>query len=664
MTRNDSPGRNYLGHAGETHDTGLPMHQLRTFHVMPLLLGREAELAADAKILLNTGVCTDIACMLTLVPEGDPPEDKAQILGASFRAFCDGFQGDQSRVGILAQATIGHGWIPDEPAPYQKIIRPDGSPAYQMCPLDAGFQNYIRDAFQRLAALKPAFFMIDDDFRLLCGRNGCYCPLHLAAIGRRLGRTFTRETLLNTLRSDASAAVEYDSLLLDSLLRLAGVIRDAIDVVDPAIPGSFCTCLGDVRHAGPLSRVLAGKRNPRIVRINNARYLRPEMRTFPNRMYDGAAQIACLDSDITILAETDTCPQNRYSTGANLMHAHYVGSILEGCHGAKHWITRTGAYQPGSGAAYRSILMKYHGFYETLFKAVQESLPSGYAAAVLPSTAYFNAAPDRGDSCASWKTWGALLGVLGLPCNYARMPKLPALLTGFDVDLFSDDDLKRLLKNGLLLEGSAAERFCQRGFSSEIGVAAEPWKGARVSGEQWGCVVLQSDVHYSHLTPVDPQVKIHSTLLHRKSGVSSDCTELGPAVTLFENPSGGRIATFAATFGENTALSSFGFYDADRKLELVELLQFVCGKPIEFYYPGDAEVYLKVRRFANGQYLLAFFNLGHDRLDVLPVHSAFSIANIAMIASDGSWEQVDFAEGCFQTPLVPAEPKVFRVTVK
>ena len=33
-----------------------------------------------------------------------------------------------------------------------------------------------------------------------------------------------------------------------------------------------------------------------------------------------------------------------------------------------------------------------------------------------------------------------------------------------------------------------------------------------------------------------------------------------------------------------------------------------------------------------------------------------------MIARDGSWEKVDFADGCLQTPLLPAQPKVFRVT--
>lgn len=631
---------------------------------MPLLRGHEYELADDAKTLLDTGVCTDIACIMTLVPEGHPPENKAQLLGECFTAFRRAFKGDASRLGILAQATIGHGWTPDEPAGYQKIIRPDGTPAYQMCPLDPEFQDYIRNAFRHLASLKPAFIMIDDDFRLLLGRNGCYCPLHLAEMGRRLGRTFTREELLDTLRNDSGSAREYDTLLLDSLMRLADVVREAMDQTDPGIPGSLCTCYGDFRHAGPLVQRLAGAGHSPLVRINNARYLSPEMRSFPIRMYQGAVQVAGLDPDTTILAETDTCPQNRYSTGAQLMHAHYTGSILEGCHGAKHWITRTRAYQPASGAAYRAIFSRYHGFYETLFRAVQDSTPTAYAAAVLPSVPVFNPAPDRVAACGSGKTWGALLGVLGLPCNYVRMPDLPALLTGEDVDLFPDDDLQRLLGNSVLLEGVAAEKLRRRGFDAELGVMAEPWTGPRVSGERWRETVLGPAVRYSRLTPAGPQTRIDSVLLHRKSGVSETFTEIGPAVTLFENASGARVAVFAASFGSQRELSSFGFYDEDRKRELVDLLGWLCGQPVPFYYPGDAEVYLKLRRLVDGRYLLAFFNLGHDPLTVISLASPHSISRAEMITPGGSWQEVAYDEGCLQTPLLPAEPKVFRLTVK
>lgn len=370
------------------------MPELTALHVMPLIPGHEAELAADAEHLLKTGVCSHVACMMTLVPESDPPVNKGGILGARFIAFRNVFKGDRSRLGLLAQATMGHGWVPDEPASFQKLTRPDGSVAYQMCPLDAGFQAHMRETFLHLAALKPAFVMIDDDFRLLTGRGGCYCPLHLAEVGRRLGRAFTRKSLLEALHADPAVVRAFDAVLLDSLLVLAGIIRDAIDAVDPAIPGSFCLCQNDVAHAGPLSRRLAGRGHPRVVRINNGRYLNPEMRSFPGRMYDTALQIAALDPDITVLAETDPCPQNRYSTGAAMLHAHYTGSILEGCQGAKHWLTRMGSYQPASGTACRAVLARHHGFYETLFQAVRASTPSGFAAAVVPSESRFRASGD------------------------------------------------------------------------------------------------------------------------------------------------------------------------------------------------------------------------------------------------------------------------------
>ncbi len=637
---------------------------LTAFHVMPLIPGREAELAADAEQLLRAGVCTHVAAMMTLVPESDPPVNKARILGERYVAFRKAFKGDVSRLGILAQATIGHGWVPDEPAPYQKIVRPDGTEAYQMCPLDTAFQNHMRGAFRYLAALKPAFFMIDDDFRLLGGRNGCFCPLHLAEFGLRLGRTFTRESLVSELTADMATARAYDQALLDSLLGLAGVIREAIDETDPSIPGSFCTGLPQLRHAGPLAARLAGRGNPRVIRIGNDRYLRGEMRTFPGRMLDAAAQIAALDPDITILAETDTCPQNRYSTGAWPLNAHYAGSILAGCHGAKHWLTRTQFHQPGSGTAYREILARHHGFYETLFRGVQESVPAGYVAATLPGTAPFR--PAVGAS--SWtygKTWVPLLGVLGLPCNFAKAPQLPTFMAGPEADQYSDNELRQLLKHGLLLDGPAAENLCRRGFACGIGVQAGPWRNERVSAERWGVTLIGGDVKYTRLEPISPATRIHSVLLHRKSGVSEAFTEIGPAATLFENAAGGRVAVLAAHVGTYNSLTDNGlsFYDEDRKRELVDLLGFVCGKPVEFYYPGDAEIYLKVRRFADGRYLLAFFNLGHDPLENLPVRSPFRVTKVEMLTPAGAWEPVAWQDGCIQTPLLPAEPKVFRISI-
>ena len=286
---------------------------LTTFYIMPLIPGHEAELAADAERLLASGVCTEVACMMTLVPESDPPEDKAQILGERFLAFRRAFKGDAARVGILAQATIGHGWMPEEPASYQKIIRPDRTGVS-----DVSARSGIPGIHpQRLpSSRRPRAGLLHDRRRLPVADRAEWLLLPAAPGGNRPpSRAGVHpRILLEALRQDSAAARAYDTLLLDSLLQLAGVIRTAIDEIDPAIPGSFCACYGDIRHAGALARRLAGAGHLPVIRINNARYLTAEMRSFPVRMYHGAAQIAALDPDITIIAETDPFPHNRYST--------------------------------------------------------------------------------------------------------------------------------------------------------------------------------------------------------------------------------------------------------------------------------------------------------------------------------------------------------------
>lgn len=68
-----------------------------------------------------------------------------------------------------------------------------------------------------------------------------------------------------------------------------------------------------------------------MVRINNGNYTPEGARWLSRVAYRAAQQSEVLRKDVdVILAETDTCPQNRYSTGAQSLHAHFTASILEG----------------------------------------------------------------------------------------------------------------------------------------------------------------------------------------------------------------------------------------------------------------------------------------------------------------------------------------------
>ena len=57
--------------------------------------------------------------------------------------------------------------------------------------------------------------MLDDDFRMLTGRGGCFCPLHIAGFNRITGKNYTAETLREAIRQDKSVARAYDAWLKD-----------------------------------------------------------------------------------------------------------------------------------------------------------------------------------------------------------------------------------------------------------------------------------------------------------------------------------------------------------------------------------------------------------------------------------------------------------------
>ena len=157
---------------------------------------------------------------------------------------------------------------------------------------------------------------------------------------------------------DAKMRDAFVETQLDSLRECVKFMRAGIDEVDPSIQGSF-SCVGPCCEAATeIATTMAGKGNPVLLRINNGNYHPVGTKEFSNNFLRAAVQMAVLKSQGKVdnfLAETDTCPQNRYSTGAMSLHAHFVGTILEGVSGAKHWITR-GFFEPKSGRKYREIL--------------------------------------------------------------------------------------------------------------------------------------------------------------------------------------------------------------------------------------------------------------------------------------------------------------------
>ena len=117
--------------------------------------------------------------MMTLVPEGDPTIDKAGILGENYALFRDRLKEENVEIGILVQATMGHGYKLNKDFAFQHYIGMEtGERLYIACPYDEGFRDYLRNSFKTVTALSPKTIMVDDDFRLMYYRpgKGCACP--------------------------------------------------------------------------------------------------------------------------------------------------------------------------------------------------------------------------------------------------------------------------------------------------------------------------------------------------------------------------------------------------------------------------------------------------------------------------------------------------------
>lgn len=610
----------------------------RWLTISTLLGEREEGIAKDIRFLGKETIVDAVAYSCTLVPEGDPVVDKAALLAPRFRKMHGLLKGSGVKEGILFQATMGHGWKPNSPAKGQKVIRPDGSEKYKFCPLDKTFLDYIAGQAKTIGELKPDFFMVDDDTRLITGIDGCFCPLHLQAISEKTGRTFaTRQELQAALKADAQLRARWDEVLRDGIAELMKVIRAQIP---SEIPGEFCCCADDAHHAGLMAQLLAAPRQTPVVRINNARYMQDARRDFPGTLKKTASQIADLPKGTIVLDEADPCPQNRYSMGATELAHHMVMNMLEGCRGGKIWLTRLGnAHETNSGRAYRDLFRRQKGYMEQV-DALR--LARTGVRIPLPATDAHAAMNRRTASVPDWST--SLFGRYGVATMYGpAAPDGVTALCGAQVPLFTDAELRTILSGAVLLDGDAAVRLTQRGFAEAIGVTAKAWTGETVSAErfeketQWGTIGKAAD-----FSALAPQARRASTFLHRTSGVSRETVELAPGSYFFENGLGGRVYAFAAYLPARPTLESYYYLTETRKRAvLAALRQLTGGKlPGGAAYPGDAEVLLETGVAADGRRIAVLDNIGLDALTEFPLDFDEAPAEVLRLQDDGSWKPV------------------------
>lgn len=587
-------------------------------NILPPMVEKADFFAEDAFSLATADFeCfNETALELTLVPEGSPAYNKAEVLGEIFIKYQAALKARGLRAGILIQATLGHGWTPNSRSSFQKLITTEFKERYTHCPLDKAFQKYIYDAIHHLTKLEPDFFMLDDDFRLFSGINGCFCPLHVARINAELGTNYTADEILEKTKTDKAFYASFVEIETTTMMELAKIIRKAIDDVNPSIPCFYCTCGNpeDLNVAENIAGIIATNGQPHTIRINNGRYMRNNPADFPNWLYFTCHQRYALSPDTEVMTEADTFPQNRYATDAACMNANITLAMLNGFAGAKLWITRLYNFEPDSGKAYRQILKDNIGLYKFIYDAK-------------PKWLGFNSPMRRPkETCVNSKVtaWGKeVFSHIGIPFRYEYADSGPTMLSGDDVAFLTSEELKNILSGTVILDGSAGKALAERGFAEHLGYASMDPYPERIAEEVFfdsngNKRVIGCSTRTLSFTTIDPEAEALSMLMLRTWSFSKECKELCPGALLYKNALGGTVITFAATIGEYS-VDSFALLNETRKLQLCELIERLGETTINLV--GDARVICQYGRTKSNQKIMYFCNISNDVLPSIELAS-------------------------------------------
>ncbi len=607
------------------------------------------DVCEDIKNQYESGVTSCPLFLMSLVPEGNPVKNKPQILTDKYLKFKKILDEMGVPSGILVQSLLGHGWVLGEHPPYQLHVgMQDGKEYDVLCPLDEGFKRYVYDALVTLAKANPKTIMIDDDLRILTKPGkGCLCPLHLKKLNEVLGENLTREEFVEIISKNDEKAKRYlnafQKMEHATVVDIAKIIRQAIDDVNPDITCSDCG--GGSYNAGQaldLVSALTGKGHPSIFRLNNGRYCVNTNRVFSYSSQRAAHYIQKLKGKIDlILAEADTCPHNRYGTSASELHTQYTLSIIEGCAGAKHWLTR-GPYEPEAGLGYRKILAKHANFYEQLYLDVKDGIDWQGC------KIYFSPRFDM-SSVSENSGWAyCALESLGLPLFYScDESKGVSCLEGYEhknYQLYTDDEIIKILSNDCFLDSKIAEYFIERGFGKYLGVDVVEHDGSPVKGEICTneTVAMSKQANLKKLIVINDDVKVDSYIYNSiDEGATKDY--LFPGVTVYKNELGGNIVVFAGTPStKRTYHSGMSYLSQTRKNQLIRLLSSFNKLPA--YYTGDVDVYLKAGYLKNGELLVSLVDMNADEIENLQLYIDGNVKKIKMLTPSGEKKEVAFTK--------------------
>ena len=635
----------------------------RWITILPLLTTNAAAVAADAVFLGDSTIINGIAYMCNVMPEGDPVADRAAIYARKYREV-EPLVRKKSPIkqGILLQATMGHCSWPGVPAPWQTCVKPNGDSSFRFCPLDSRFLEYIAAQCRTLSALKPDFFMLDDDTRMVWDNElpGCFCPLHLAALESRTGKHWTRESVIAALKAKDSTLTElWEKLKFESLRELFKTVRSNFS---PSIPGMICVVPvpAHFKHAKEIAEILAAPGQTPTIRGGGAPYHNAGKDLFHivGQRFAYAKQLAAVGDGVEYMMEADTCPRTLWATSATREFGELVMMALEGVKGAKIWITRLeNPHELRSGKKYREVFAENCGLMKW---AGAVSLRHEGVVIPLVGSARENFA-------------GRYLTIMGFPYRFgtARPGEITAL-TADSVSGLSSNDIETILSGRVIMDGGAAVLLTKLGYGSMIGVEAAWWKDGLTQAHVLEDGVVEDGIARKGVADLNGCAASARTLTHivKISHMGADPVPATPGSLFFENARGGRVIVLAQSLQEQMP----AYYNAEMqsesyKTQMARWLTRLSGRvPGGVYYRGDGPVMCESMMTGSGEYIVVLYALDIDDINEPEFVFANVPARIERLDGNGLWRDVPIRQDpsgsvSLDSLVRTQRPAIFRVAL-
>ena len=529
------------------------------------------------------------------------------------------------------------------------------------CPLSKAWQGHIKNVWRQYAQLKPAVIWLEDDLRTFNHQpveNSCFCGLHLSMFSKRVGKKVNREELVAKITKPGKPhpwRKEYldmqRDIILDMVAKIVKTVNDVSTETSFGLmssePRNHCMegrdwgKLAEVMSAGPkmISRAPLGNYNEHSLRglyhssdsIKLTRHVLPE----------GTIE----------QTEVENIPFTQYSKSINFTFLQLAVSFALGCDGVTMNLFDHCGSPMSDEPQMLSMLGREKKYLNALADAAQQtgrqrgvqllfSPKHSYSKKLNPGDGY---ALEAEDYCLA-ETFESL----GVATTFSD-EKVRATI-GQSLRCYSDDEIIKMLSNGLFIDAIAAGVLVERGFGKYIGLgqiespvcidnleplSAEEYHNNAFGGEKGKMLTLitphlGSRPSYS-IAQISPKTKIISDM------VDPDAKRKYPSMFAFENSIGGRVVVHLLDW---TTACGTAFNHTYRRQQIQNVMQWLSKNALPAVVP-DSVFPLLIRRDLEDSTIMTIFNLSLDEYfqTRFEIYDDRKIKDVHILSQAGRWQR-------------------------